>query len=64
MYTHVYDIGQIMDVVFKHGGIGSLQGQQVLIPGFKSLQFVLWVLCLPLLKNQTDMKRWEFQIKH
>lgn len=39
--THVYDIGQVVDVVFKHGGVCGLQSQQILIPGFKSLQFVL-----------------------
>lgn len=30
-----------MDVVLEDRGIGGLQSQQVLIPGFKSLQFVL-----------------------
>lgn len=41
MYTHVYDVGQVVDVVFKDGGVGGLQSQQILVPGFKSLQFVL-----------------------
>lgn len=39
--THVYKVGQVVDVVFKHGGVGGLQSQQILIPGFQSLQFVL-----------------------
>lgn len=39
--THVDDVGQVMDVVLEDRGIGGLQSQQVLIPGFKSLQFVL-----------------------
>lgn len=38
--THVNDVGQVVDVVFEHGGVGGLQSQQVLVPGFKSLQFV------------------------
>lgn len=50
--THVNDIGQVMDVVLEDGGIGGLQGQQILVPGFKSLQFVLRVLCFSL-KQQT-----------
>lgn len=39
--THVYDVGQVVDVVLEDGGVGGLQSQQILIPGFKSLQFVL-----------------------
>lgn len=39
--THVDDVGQVVDVVLEDGGIGGLQGQQVLVPGFQSLQFVL-----------------------
>lgn len=40
-----------MDVVLEDGGIGGLQGQQILVPGFKSLQFVLRVLCFSLKKT-------------
>lgn len=50
--THVNDIRQVMDVVLEDGGIGGLQGQQILVPGFKSLQFVLRVLRFSL-KKQT-----------
>lgn len=50
--THVDDVGQVVDVVLEDGGIGGLQGQQVLVPGFQSLQFVLWVFCFSL-KKQT-----------
>lgn len=39
--THVDDVGQVVDVVLEDGGIGGLKGQQVLVPGFQSLQFVL-----------------------
>lgn len=49
--THVNDIRQVMDVVLEDGGIGGLQGQQILVPGFKSLQFVLRVLCFSLKKQ-------------
>lgn len=53
--TYVNDIRQVMDVVLEDGGIGGLQGQQILVPGFKSLQFVLRVLCFSLKK--TDKER-------
>ena len=54
--TYVYDIRQVMDVIFKHRGIGGLQSQQILISGLQSLQFVLRVFCLPLIRKKKTKK--------
>lgn len=39
--AHVDDVGQVVDVVLEDGGVGGLQGQQVLVPGLQGLQLVL-----------------------
>lgn len=38
-----------MDVIFEDTAVGGLQSEQVLIPGFDGLQFILCVLSLSLL---------------
>ena len=48
MCTHVYDVGQVVDVVLEHRGVGGLQREQVLVAGLQSLQLVLRVLGLSL----------------
>ena len=49
--THVYDVGQVVDVVLEHRGVGGLQREQVLVAGLQSLQLVLRVLGLPLVRT-------------
>lgn len=49
VYTHVYDVREVMDVIFEDTAVGGLKRQQVLVPGFDGLQFVLCVLGLSLI---------------
>lgn len=39
---------QIVDVIFKQRSVRGLQSQQILVPSFHNLQFVLGVLGLAL----------------
>lgn len=50
VYTHVNDVGQIVDVIFEDAAVGGFQCQQVLIPSLDGLQPVLCVLCLSLIR--------------
>lgn len=45
-----------MDVIFEDAAVGGLQGKQVLISGFDSLQSVFCVLSLPLIREEKKEK--------
>lgn len=47
-WTYIYEVRQIMDVVFEDTVVGGLQSKKVLIPGLDGFQLVLSVFCLPL----------------
>lgn len=47
-WTYIYEVRQIMDVVFEDAVVGGLQSKKVLIPGLDGFQLVLSVFCLPL----------------
>ena len=46
--THVYHIRDVVDVVFRHHGVGRRQVQQIVIPSLGAFQLVLRVLGLSL----------------
>lgn len=52
LYTHVNDVGEVVDVVFEDAAVGGLKSQQVLIPGLDGLQLVLCVLSLSLIRER------------
>lgn len=56
VYTHVNDVGQIVDVIFEDAAVGGLQCQQVFIPSLDGLQPVLCVLCLSLIRARPKKK--------
>lgn len=49
--THVDEVRDIVDVVFADGCVGGCQVQQVVIPGFCTLQLVFRILGLSLKKQ-------------
>ena len=46
-----------MDVIFEDTAVGGLKRQQVLVPGFDGLQFVLCVLGLSLIKPRQSREK-------
>lgn len=52
VYTHINNVRQIVDVIFEDAAVGGLQRQKVLIPGLDSLQPVLCVLSLSLIRER------------
>lgn len=48
---------QVVDVIFKQRSVRGLQSQQILVPSFHNLQFVLGVLGLALEGKKKEKDR-------
>lgn len=57
VYTHVNDVGQVVDVIFEDAAVCGLQCQQVFIPSLDGLQPVLCVFCLSLIRARPKNKQ-------
>lgn len=49
--TYIDEVGDVVDVVFTDSGVGGGQVQQVVVPGFSTLQLVLRIFGLSLKKQ-------------
>lgn len=55
--TYVDHVGDVMDVVFGHQGVGRRQIEQIVVPRFCALEFVLRVLGLSLEEKKNDAEK-------
>lgn len=60
VYTHVNDVGEVVDVIFEDTAVGGLESKQVLISRLDGLQLVLCVLGLSLIgERERDSRNRE-----